>query len=165
MNIRKAKENDIPKMEKIIKIAKEMMASQGNTVQWQGNYPSKKDFLEDMEKESSYVVEEKGEVVGMFALIIGEEKTYRKIYEGNWRWEEEYGTIHRIASNGKVKSFGKICFDFAKKQIPYLRIDTHEKNTSMRKAVEKYGFKECGIIYVENGSPRIAYDYKGNGNE
>ena len=26
-------------------------------------------------------------------------------------------------------------------------------------AIEKYGFRKCGIIHVRNGSERIAYDY------
>ena len=29
----------------------------------------------------------------------------------------------------------------------------------MQAAIEKYGFRKCGIIHVKNGSERIAYDY------
>ena len=36
-------------------------------------------------------------------------------------------------------------------------IDTHEKNKTMQHVVEKLGFKRCGIIYIEDGTPRIAY--------
>lgn len=31
----------------------------------------------------------------------------------------------------------------------------------MRHLIEKSGFAECGIIRVEDGSPRIAYQYVG----
>ena len=29
----------------------------------------------------------------------------------------------------------------------------------MQATVLNYGFRECGIIYVADGSPRLAYDY------
>ena len=38
-----------------------------------------------------------------------------------------------------------------------LRADTHEKNRSMRKMLENNGFTKCGTIYVEDGTPRVAY--------
>ena len=51
----------------------------------------------------------------------------------------------------KAKEIGR------EKGIFNIRIDTHEKNASMRRMVEKNGFKKTGIIYVEDGSPRYAY--------
>lgn len=39
-----------------------------------------------------------------------------------------------------------------------MRIDTHENNKVMQHLIKKNGFQECGIIYVEDGSPRIAYE-------
>ena len=30
----------------------------------------------------------------------------------------------------------------------------------MQKQIEKSGFKKCGTIYVEDGSPRIAYHWE-----
>ncbi|MBR2916226.1 MAG: hypothetical protein IKC07_01315 [Clostridia bacterium] len=47
--------------------------------------------------------------------------------------------------------------EICRKTIPSLRIDTHEKNKTMRLVVEKLGFIRCGIIYIEDGTPRIAY--------
>ena len=41
---------------------------------------------------------------------------------------------------------------------PHLRIDTHENNRPMRHLCESRGFTQCGIIYVDDGSPRIAFD-------
>ena len=51
----------------------------------------------------------------------------------------------------KAKEIGR------EKDIFNIRIDTHEKNVSMRRMVEKNGFKKTGIIYVKDGSPRYAY--------
>ena len=52
----------------------------------------------------------------------------------------------------------KACVSFCAGICPHLRIDTHEDNRIMQRAVEKLGFHRCGIIYVSDGSPRIAYE-------
>lgn len=36
--------------------------------------------------------------------------------------------------------------------------DTHQDNKITRHLIEKNGFAKCGIIYVADGSPRIAYE-------
>ena len=41
----------------------------------------------------------------------------------------------------------------------YLRCDTHEDNAPMRRALESFGFRECGTITVDNGTERVAYDW------
>ena len=38
-----------------------------------------------------------------------------------------------------------------------LRIDTHKDNKIMINLIEKAGFERCGTIYVDDGTPRIAY--------
>ena len=38
-----------------------------------------------------------------------------------------------------------------------LRADTHADNKIMQHLLEKNGFTKCGIIHVEDGTPRIAY--------
>ena len=38
-----------------------------------------------------------------------------------------------------------------------LRIDTHRDNFIMRHNILKYGFRYCGIIFLESGDERIAY--------
>lgn len=49
--------------------------------------------------------------------------------------------------------------EYCKARVPHLRIDTHEDNAVMQHVIEKCGFKRCGIIYVSNGTPRIAYEW------
>ena len=49
--------------------------------------------------------------------------------------------------------------DFCQKITTHIRIDTHEDNIVMQKAIAKNGFHKCGIIYTDDGSPRIAYEY------
>ena len=38
-----------------------------------------------------------------------------------------------------------------------ISIDTHKDNLIMQKFLSKNGFDRCGIIYVEDGTERIAY--------
>ncbi|HNZ83431.1 MAG TPA: GNAT family N-acetyltransferase, partial [Sedimentibacter sp.] len=38
-----------------------------------------------------------------------------------------------------------------------LKIDTHRDNIPMQNLLNKNGFIRCGIIYLENGDERIAY--------
>jgi RimJ/RimL family protein N-acetyltransferase len=39
-----------------------------------------------------------------------------------------------------------------------VRIDTHADNKVMQHVLEKRGFRRTGIIYLENGDPRIAFE-------
>ena len=50
-------------------------------------------------------------------------------------------------------------FAFAKERIDHLRIDTHQDNLPMQGAVAKAGFKRAGIVYVSDGTPRVAFDW------
>ena len=53
-------------------------------------------------------------------------------------------------SYSKIYSY---CFDIVKS----LRIDTHRQNIPMQNSLVKNGFRYCGIIYLESGDERIAY--------
>ncbi|MFR1314947.1 MAG: GNAT family N-acetyltransferase, partial [Clostridium perfringens] len=44
------------------------------------------------------------------------------------------------------------------KGISSIKIDTHRDNISMQRAVVKNDFQKCGIIYLEDGSERIAFE-------
>ena len=64
--------------------------------------------------------------------------------------------IHRIAGIG-----GGIftdALDFCRRKTNHIRIDTHHDNKPMQHVVEKAGFSRRGIIYVDDGTPRIAYE-------
>jgi len=94
---------------------------------------------------------------GVFYFYIGADPTYGIIEDGRWRSETPYGTIHRIAGDGSGGILAA-AVAFAKSKINHIRIDTHHDNKIMQHAVVKQGFQRSGIIYLENGSPRIAYD-------
>ena len=138
--------------------AREFMCRTGNPNQWINGYPTAELIRQEIENRHSFVCEdETGETVGTFCFILGEDPTYHRIENGTWLNDEPYGTIHRLASNGKTKGLFSQCLAWCSERCPNIRADTYRDNLIMRTAFEKNGFKECGIIYVANGTPRIAY--------
>lgn len=156
--IRNANLNDIPEILEIYSYARNFMCENGNPSQWAGNFPSVSIIENDVYKRQLFVLEESGEIHGVFAFIIGEDETYLNIEQGAWISCEEYGTIHRVATDGKIHGFMQQVVLFCENKISHLRIDTHEDNRIMRHLIIKNGFRQCGIIHVRDGSPRIAYE-------
>lgn len=133
------------------------MRSDGNFGQWTGGYPSVEVLKADMERGSSYVILDSGsEIVGTFAFIPGIEPTYNYI-EGKWLTDGPYATIHRLASGPESHGIARECFDWCWSRVQNLRIDTHADNSIMQHCILKYGFTYCGVIYLANGDPRLAY--------
>lgn len=158
MNITLAKKEDISRIMEIIAAARKFMRSTGNMHQWPGDYPPKDLLLDDIEKQHLYAIEDESGIHAVFALIFGDDPTYSYIEDGAWLSDDEYATIHRIASDGTFHKVFETAADFAWKKIKHLRVDTHEDNTVMQHVVEKCGFQRCGIIFLENGEPRIAFE-------
>ena len=97
------------------------------------------------------------ELVGVFCFSQEPDPNYIVIENGEWLDNKPYGVIHRIASNGKIKGLADKCISWCFKRCPNLRVDTHEDNFIMQKIFQRNGFHKCGTIYVQNGTPRIAY--------
>jgi len=156
--IRKSTAADIPAILEIFDIARAYMRRNGNTIQWIGAYPGESDVLEDIRRGEGYVVEENGVICGVFTLLAREEPTYAVIDNGKWLTNGEYGTLHRVASNGKMRGIVAKAVEFALKQHKVLRCDTHEVNLPMQTALKKAGFVHCGTVYMADGSPRFAFE-------
>lgn len=157
MIIRRTVISDLPDLRRIYAHARVQMALGGNQTQWGTNRPLESSIACDINDGNSYVVETEGRVCAVFSLIIGIEPTYSDIEDGNWPNSLPYGTIHRIASDGTVKGIFDICLDFCFTKVSTIRIDTHEDNRPMLHLIGKHGFERCGIIHVDNGTPRIAF--------
>ena len=93
----------------------------------------------------------------VFAYFEGEDPTYGVIEDGCWPNHRPYGTIHRVASSGRVRHAAARCFDWCFAQCQNLRADTHEDNRVMQHVLEQAGFQRCGVIHVADGTRRIAY--------
>ena len=157
MIIREARIEDIERILEIYDIAKAFMRQTGNPNQWNSSYPDLKLLKGDIDKKQLFVMEEDSIIHSVFAFIIGDDPTYRDI-EGAWLDDSTYGTIHRIASDGTVHQVFKKAVDFCSEKCAHLRADTHEDNKVMQKVILKNGFKETGIIYIADGTPRIAFE-------
>lgn len=157
MQIRKASLNDLGRIKEIYENAKKFMRASGNREQWTGNYPSDELITKDITDGNCFVCEENGSVLGVFCLFDSPDKTYERIYDGEWIDDGDYCVIHRIATDRNGKGVAKACFDYGISKKGVLRIDTHRDNIPMQKALLKNGFIRCGIIYLESGDERIAF--------
>lgn len=155
--IRNAVLEDLPRIEEIYAYARRFMEETGNPNQWGKHHPPHACLVEDVEKQLLYVITDQQEIHGVFYFVIGPDPCYRVIEDGFWRYDGPYGTIHRIASDGSGGILAA-AVDFCTGKIRHIRIDTHHDNTVMRRAVAKLGFTRSGIIYTDDGSPRIAYE-------
>jgi GNAT superfamily N-acetyltransferase len=105
------------------------------------------------------VCEVDGRVVATFAFLPGPDECYDVIEDGQWRSDTPYAVLHRVASDGTVHGIAAAMFAFAKERADHLRIDTHQDNLPMQGAIAKAGFKRAGIVYVSDGTPRVAFDW------
>ena len=160
MHIRKAEKSDLNDIMNIYRTAQEFMIKSGNPNQWGRTYPSRELIESDIENEVCFLICENEIPHGVFALFRGDEPTYNHIENGKWLNDDEYVTIHRIASDGKVHGIFKCSITYCRTISNNIRIDTHESNTVMQRLIEKNGFVKCGTIYVRD-APRIAYHWTG----
>jgi len=156
MNVRYTKIEDLNEVMKIYAHARNQMKLNGNPNQWKNTNPKEETIRNDIKNKNSYVIHNQKQILGVFTFIIGVDETYKYI-EGAWLNDEPYGTIHRIASNNIEKKIFETCLSFCERKISNIRIDTHNDNKIMQHVIEKNNFTKCGTIYVEDGSPRIAY--------
>lgn len=155
--IRKATNQDLPRIEEIYAYARKFMAETGNPNQWGNTTPMTSQLVEDIRRGDLNVMVHDDMIHGVFYFYIGIDPTYGEIEDGQWRSDTPYGTIHRIAGDGSGGILAA-AVAYGKERINHLRIDTHHDNKIMQRAVAKFGFQRSGIIHLANGSPRIAYD-------
>lgn len=161
--VKKVEEQDIPTIVELFDRAKVYFAEK-EIPQWKiGGYPEEIDVKVDMNLGYANVLLDQNEIVGYCAIACMVDPTYQ-IIEGNWLNEESYVVMHRTCiadyckGKGYAGQFVQEAMRIAKQNgIHNIRCDTHEKNLSMRRMLEKNGFVYCGVIYVEDGTPRVAY--------
>ena len=156
MIVRPAILNDLSIILDIYATARNFMRNTGNADQWKNIYPPKDLLEKDIENGNLYVVCEDSEIHAVFAFIPGVDPTYNEI-DGAWLNDKPYAAIHRVASAGKKKGMLHECVNYALQHSDNIKIDTHHDNKVMQHQLEKEGFVRCGIIKLENGEPRIAY--------
>ena len=162
---------DIPTVMGIIEEARRTIADLGSN-QWQNGSPTEAMITADVQAGQSRVVVKDGEVVGTFAVIENGEPVYAVIENGEWQTPDRdaegnwtYIALHRVAISLSHRGSGisTAVIEYAEETARTLgrnslRIDTHEGNVVMRRMLERHGFVRRGIIHLENGDPRVAYE-------
>ena len=166
MELLRSSRNKLEHIIKIIGEAQEYLAIQ-NIDQWQNGYPNKEAILRDIKNNESYIVTTKESIIiGTAMFSTNKEPTYKSI-EGQWitKSDAKYGVIHRMAISEKYRKKGVAKFIFEKceqqlrqNEIISMRIDTHENNLAMQGLLFKLKYIYCGVIYLENGDKRLAYE-------
>lgn len=178
--ISKASSKDIDRIMVLAAASRQIMKESGNPTQWTDNHPSRETIEEDVERGDCYVISKRGEddatdsadkgdatdnadsmIVGSFVFRDGPDPSYANIYDGAWIDDTlPYHVIHRVMSlpdaHGIFAEIINFCFQHSKN----IRIDTHSNNRIMRRLIEKYGFKYCGIVHIvdlEEDYERRAY--------
>lgn len=162
--LRYTKLEDIERVMEIIKQAQQYFKEKGIN-QWQNGYPNAKVIENDIKNGHSFVLIKNNKIVGTIAISFEGEATYNKIFEGAWKSNDNYAVIHRIAVDQELKGIGLssemikqtelMC---NKKSVGSIKVDTHEDNQAMQRSLIKNGFDYCGVIYLADGSKRVAFE-------
>jgi len=156
-SIRLAQEADLPAIYELYAAARQFMKESGNPDQWADRHPASEVLKKDIALRQLYVCLDDEDILGVFCYFFAPEPDYHTIYQGHWLNAKPYGVVHRIASGSRQRGVASFCLDYAFRQCGNLRIDTHRNNIPMQKVLAKNGFSPCGIIYIADGSERIAY--------
>ena len=166
MKFIKTKRKDLEPIMKIIGEAQVFLASH-NIDQWQNGYPNEEAILRDITNNVSYIITSKDSIlIGTAMFSTKKEPTYKSI-EGEWitKSDSKYGVIHRMAVTNEFRKKGVAKFIFEQceqlllqNNIKSMRIDTHEDNLAMQGLLNKSKYLYCGVIYLENGDKRLAYE-------
>ncbi len=150
---------DIELMMSMFEHSRGVMRADGNMTQWVG-YPTVDGITADIERGVSYIIEEHSRPVGTFAMVPGVEPTYGYIEHGRWiDTQTPYATIHRLAAMPSTKGIAETTFGYAKEHFSHLRADTHHSNRPLHHILDREAFVYCGVVYMNDGSPRDAYEW------
>ena len=141
MFVRKAVAEDLSNIMRIYHIAQEFMIETGNPDQWGHEYPGRNLIKEDIDNEVCHLICDMDGAHGVFALFSGDEPTYQYIENGEWLNDNQYVTIHRMASDGKLGGIFNCAVSYCRGLSEDIRIDTHENNLVMQGLIEKTDFK------------------------
>lgn len=158
IEIRKANAEEIDILMGIYDRAKVFMQKSGNGNQWIAGYPSRELIMKGIDDGDCYVcLDADHEIVATFYFLMGVDPNYAKIEHGAWLNDKPYGVVHRLASTGKVKGISNYCLDWCFEKCHNIRVDTHKDNVVMQNAFKRNGYVYCGIIHVQNGTERLAF--------
>lgn len=156
LSYRAATEDDLPDIERIVGDARRGL-KRFHVDQWQGDYPARENFLEDIRRGECYVVLHGDDTAAFFTLSLREEECYAGITDGKWTEGMDYCVIHRAAVAEKYRGTGMSRFlikcaetQAAASQRRCIRADTHKKNKPMQTLLRECGYRYRGNVTVDS---------------
>ncbi|GMN09607.1 GNAT family N-acetyltransferase [Croceitalea sp. MTPC9] len=154
--IRRAKISDLDDILSITKVCAAFMVANG-IYQWNEHYPSKKAFLNDIERKELYVLTHKNKVIGTIVISTHMDDEYLPV-----KWLTKNGNnsyIHRLAVHPDFqgKGYARQLMDFAEsystqKNFASVRLDTFSQNKRNQKFYEARGYQKLGDIFFPKQS-------------
>ncbi len=157
-----AAERELAAIDAVLQAGRAYLREQGLD-QWQRYAPTPEQTRRYFARNEQYVARVGSAVAGV-CVLLSREPAYDAI-EGAWRQNGPYFAVHRVAVAPQFRHCGVASALFAgaaavarSRGARSLRIDTHEHNVSMRRALEKNAFRLCGTVTIETGERRVAYE-------
>ena len=155
MIIRKAKISDLKEIMKMYKSCVKGMIKNGID-QWDDTYPNTEVITKDLEKQSYYVAEIDGEIIGGINIDQNQDKTYLDI---DWKDKSNsFLVVHRLGVKEEFweKKIGKKLMIFAEnmvieKGLKSIRLDTYSGNPKAMEFYKRLGYIKLGYIYLKEG--------------
>lgn len=155
--VRNATLGDLDHIMEMVDYSRSIMRANGNNSQW-GGYPGRDLIGNDIATEIGHVMTEGSRVVGYFAMLTQPEPTYEYIEDGLWLDDTTpYVTLHRLACVPGVNGIARCAFEWGEAHAPSVRVDTHLDNHIMLHIINGRGYTRCGVVYMQDGSPREAF--------
>ena len=150
MIIRKAINTDLENIMKMYKSCVAGMIKSGID-QWDDTYPDTETISQDLENQTYYVTEEKGEIIGGINIDQNQDPTYLDI---NWKdASNQFLVVHRLAVKEENwgDKVGKALMIFAEETIledglKSIRLDTYSGNPKAMEFYRRLGYSELGTI-------------------
>ena len=150
MIIRKGKTSDLSKIMEMYSSCVKGMIRDGID-QWDESYPNSEIIASDLETETYYVLEIKGEIKGGINIDQNQDKTYLGI---NWEdTSDSFLVVHRLGVKEDFwnKKIGKDLMLFTEKLVnekglKSIRLDTYSGNPKAMEFYRRLGYSELGAI-------------------
>ncbi len=153
MKIRKAQTSDLDNIMKMYKSCVAGMLKNGID-QWDDTYPNTETIAQDLENQTYYVLEAKGEIIGGINIDKNQDPTYLDI---NWQdTSNQFLVVHRLGVKEENwgDGIGKSLMIFTEelvmeKDLKSIRLDTYSGNPKAMEFYIRLGYRELGAIYLK----------------
>jgi len=150
MKMTLATENDVDRLMDLIKACVEDMASQG-IYQWNEQYPNLQTIRNDVESESTHILEGNNGVIAAISMNEEQPPEYRSL-----SWLDQEGRVlvlHRLAVNPKwqKQGIGGRILDYAENYAvdngyTSIRLDTYSGNPRALRLYERHQYRRVGKV-------------------